>query len=210
MIQTWTEWSKVYPADPRRLPATPRKPIVHGEPRLRERPGVPTGTDHAALVRRQAWWALHGGRLLHLRPGHACGGWATGWTETVRHAGSRQMGVFRGSRPRVPGGDVPDQGLFASGVGCERTLNTALRVGRRRAARSSTFRRQCWVRCTSTRSCTRAFGNAGRPTQRQGARTGVSRRPGTFPSAYFRRSRTQWFSVPGHWEDAVLILDAVD
>jgi hypothetical protein len=32
---------------------------------------------------------------------------------------------------------------------------------------------------------------------------------GNLTDSFFPRSQTQWFSTPGYWEDAVLILDAV-
>jgi len=46
-------------------------------------------------------------------------------------------------------------------------------------------------------------------------RNGEARDGGTYATgnliegSFFPRGQSRWFQVPGHWEDAVLILDAV-
>ena len=45
--------------------------------------------------------------------------------------------------------------------------------------------------------------------------TGEERDAGTYATGnltggMFPQALTQWFSTPGHWEDAVLVLDGVD
>ena len=69
MIQTWTEWSKIHPAVALRLAALAEQAGGAGRGRLRERPRVPTGADHAVRRAAASVVGVHGGRLSHLRPG---------------------------------------------------------------------------------------------------------------------------------------------
>jgi hypothetical protein len=120
------------------------------------------------------------------------------------------MGLFRQIATARPWWQrVADQGLFASGVSSERTLNTAVR-GTDSTWAMLYFASQCHalvhidriltqrVKCTWVNPATGEEKEAGEYTT--GNNTGKP-----FPQA-----TTQWFSVPGHWEDAVLILDGMD
>ena len=62
MIETWTEWAKIYPAVVADGLRAPRKPVVLGEGAYEDGPEYPQGPISPLLVRRQAWWtAMAGG-----------------------------------------------------------------------------------------------------------------------------------------------------
>ena len=104
---------------------------------------------------------------------------------------------------------VPDQGLYASGVSSERTLNTALRTMDSTCAMLY-LASQCHVLVHLDKILTREV-----KVTWVNPRDGEQREAGTYPTGnntgkVFPEARSQWFSVPGHWEDAVLILDGAD
>ncbi|MCL5997690.1 MAG: hypothetical protein M1546_16780 [Chloroflexi bacterium] len=103
---------------------------------------------------------------------------------------------------------IPNQGLFASGVSSERTLNAAVSSPEGDWAMVY-MASQCNVLIHLDRIQTRrvkatlvnpATGEA------QDAGTCETGNRGDTP---FPQSRQQWFSTPGHWEDAVLVLDGI-
>ena len=127
MIQTWTEWSKIYPAVLADTFLTPIKPVVLAEPAYENGPEYPQGPITPLIVRRQAWWAFMAGgfftygqnQMWRMEPG---------WTETFDTPGSSHMAIYKRVISSFPWWKrVPDQSLFASGVNCERSLNTAVR-----------------------------------------------------------------------------------
>jgi hypothetical protein len=104
---------------------------------------------------------------------------------------------------------VPDQGVFASGVGSERTLNTAVRAidGRRVLVYLSS---QCTVFLQldkiAAKRCAATWINPA-----TGDRKGAgSFDTGNLNGKVFPDGRTQFFTTPGHWEDAVLLIEAAD
>lgn len=103
---------------------------------------------------------------------------------------------------------VPDQGLFAFGVSSERTFNAAVR-GIDSTWAMLYLASQCHVLVHLDKILTRSV----RCTWVNPA-TGEERDAGTYPTgnatgSVFPQGSSQWFSVPGHWEDAVLILDGI-
>jgi hypothetical protein len=208
MIQTWTEWAKIHPAVLADGLLTPRKPVVLAEPAYENGPEYPQGPITPLIIRRQAFWAFTGGggftygqdRMWRMGPG---------WDETFDTIGAIQMGVFRRiATSRRWWRMSPDQGLFASGIGSERTLNTALRSIDGDCALLY-LSSQCHVLVhldkIATREVTATFVDP---------RSGEERSAGVYATGnlagrVFPEARTQWFTVPGHWEDAVLLLDAV-
>jgi hypothetical protein len=103
---------------------------------------------------------------------------------------------------------VPDQGVFESGVSSERSLNAALRStdGQCVMAYLSTH-------CHALIRVDKIEARQARATLLNPA-TGEERdagihSTGNYTGAVFPRASSVWFSVPGFWEDAVLILDAV-
>jgi hypothetical protein len=209
MIQTWTEWAKVYPAvayDGMRLPV---KPVVLGEGAYENGPEYPQGPITPLLVRRQAWWAYMAGgystygqdQMWRMEP-H--------WTNTFDTPAARHMTIYKQiamSRPWWR--RIPNQGLFASGVGSERTLNAAVSSPEGDWAMVY-LSSQCNVLIHMDRILTRHV----KATLVNPA-TGEEKDAGTYATGYwsdsqFPQPKPQWFATPGHWEDAVLILDGVE
>jgi hypothetical protein len=129
-----------------------------------------------------------------------------GWMAAFDAPGALQMGHFKtvaASRPWWRA--VPDQGLFASGVGSERTLNAA-----RRSVDGDWAMVYLGSQCHALIHLDKILKRSVRATL-VNPRDGERREAGTYPTAgSFPAGSRQWFSTPGHWEDAVLILDGVD
>ena len=209
MIQTWTEWAKIYPAVAADYGLTPVKPVVLGEPAYENGPEYPLGPITPLIVRREAWWAFMAGGYFTYGQDRM---WrmGEGWTSTFDTPAAGHMSIFRQIATSRPWWTmVPDQGLFDAGVSCERTLNAA-----RRAVDGSGaliyLSSQCHVRLHLDKILT--------PRVRAtwvDPRTGEERDAGAYRTGnqngkVFPDAQSQWFSVPGHWEDAVLILDGVE
>jgi len=208
MIQTWTEWAKVYPAvlsDSLRLPT---KPVVLGEGAYENGPEYPQGPITPLVVRRQAWWAFMAGGFFTYGQDQM---WrmAPGWTSTFDTPGANHMTQFKAIATSRPWWRrIPDQGLFASGVSCERTLNAAVR------AEDGSFAMvylasQCHVLIHLDKIATKNV-----KATLVNPQDGKTVEAGTFATGnlahpVWPQPQTQWFSTPGHWEDAVLILDGV-
>jgi hypothetical protein len=209
MIQTWTEWAKIHPAVVADGLLSPVKPVVLAEPAYENGPEYPQGPITPLIVRRQAWWAFMGGgyftygqdRMWRMGPG---------WAGTFDTPGAGHMTLFRQiATSRRWWEMVPDQGLFAAGVSCERTLNAA-----RRAVDGSAALVYLSSQCHVLLHLHKILAKQVKVTWANPA-TGEERDGGTYATgnltgAAFPEARTQWFSTPGHWEDAVLILDGVD
>jgi hypothetical protein len=209
LIQTWTEWAKVHPAVTTDGLMVPRKPVVLGEGAYEDGPEYPLGPITPLLVRRQAWWAFMAGgfftygqnQMWRMEPG---------WTGAFDTPGACQMTHFKAvatSRPwwRM----VPDQGLFASGVSSERTLNAALRSVDGDCAMAY-LSSQCHVLIHLDKILTKRVKATLINPQNGEARDAGTYETGNLVPERFPIPKTQWFSVPGYWEDAVLILDGVD
>lgn len=209
MIETWTEWAMVYQAVQADLLLTPNKPAVLGEGAYENGPEYPYGPITPLICRRQAWWAFMAG-------GHFTYGqdqmWrmGPGWTKTFDTPGAGHMGRYRQIATSRPWWQrVPDQGLFASGVSSERTLNTAVRGTDSRWAMLY-LASQCHALVHIDKILARSV----KCTWVNPA-TGEEKDAGTFATgnnaeAVFPPRAEHWFSVPGYWEDAVLILDGTD
>lgn len=208
MIETWTEWAKVYPAVLSDTLLAPRKPVVLGEGAYENGPEYPQGPITPLIVRRQAWWAFMAGGFITYGQDQM---WRMepGWTSTFATPGASHMAIFKAIATSRPWWNmVPDQGLFASGVSCERTLNTALRAVDSSCAMVY-LSSQCHVLIHLEKIATREV----KATLVNPA-SGEERDAGTYPTGNltgetFPQARLQWFSTPGHWEDAVLLLDGV-
>jgi hypothetical protein len=206
MIQTWTEWAKVYPAvaaDSLRLPI---KPVVLGEGAYEDGPEYPQGPITPLVVRRQAWWALMAGGFFTFGQNQM---WRMepGWTAAFDTPAARQMTIFRDIVTSRRWWELlPDQGLFAAGVGSERTLNAAMRAADGSCAilyLSSQCQAQVHLDKIATRWVRATFVNPATGETREAGRYET----GNLTGALFPESRAAWFAVPGFWEDAVLILD---
>lgn len=209
MIETWTEWAKVYPAVLADTLLLPVKPVVLGEGAYENGPEYPQGPITPLIVRRQAWWAFTAGGFFTYGQDQM---WrmGPGWTTTFDTPGAGHMTVFKQIATSRPWWKmVPDQGLFAAGVSCERTLNTALRSVDSDCALIY-LSSQCHVLIHLDKILTRRV----RATWID-PRNGEEREAGIYATgnqvaSTFPQPASQWFSTPGHWEDAVLALDGID
>ena len=103
----------------------------------------------------------------------------------------------------------PDQGLFSTGIGSERTLNAAMRSrdGQRALVYLSS---QTTVLLHMDKIATKnGEGDLDQPGHRRAEGRRTSSPPGNCNGKTFPENVTQMFTVPGHWEDAVLLLEAV-
>jgi hypothetical protein len=207
MIETWTEWAKVYPAVLADTLLSPRKPVVLGEGAYENGPEYPQGPITPLLVRRQAWWAVMAGgfptygqnQMWRMEPG---------WDQTFDTPGAAHVAKMKEIVTSLPWWELtPDQGLFATGVGSERTLNTALLSYRGDQALVYVS-----SQCTFTLHLDKIAAKNARVTWID-PKTGERRDAGTFLTGnengkQFPESRTETFTVPGHWEDAAMLLEA--
>jgi hypothetical protein len=133
-----------------------------------------------------------------------------GWDQTFDTPGAAQVCLMRRILAELPWSElIPDQGVFASGVGSERTLNAAMRSrdGSRilvyLSSPTTVFLHLDKIEAKTAKATwispvTGERKDAG--THATGNRTGA-----TFPAAL-----TQFFKTPDFWEDAVLLLEAVE
>jgi hypothetical protein len=207
MIETWTEWSKVYPAVLADTFLSPRKPVVLGEGAYENGPEYPQGPITPLIVRRQAWWTVMAGGFPTYGQDQM---WrmAPGWDKTFDTPGASQVAKMKEIVSTLPWWEMtPDQGLFATGVGSERTLNTALRSYRGDKALAYIS-----SQCTFTLHLDKIAAKNVRVTWID-PKSGERRDAGAFLTGnengkQFPEARTQTFTVPGHWEDAALLLEA--
>ena len=207
MIETWTEWAQIYPAVLSDTLMWPRKPVVLGEGAYEDGPEYPQGPITPLLVRRQAWWTVMAGgfptygqnQMWRMEPG---------WDRTFDTPGAAHVARMKEIVTALRWWEmVPDQGIFASGVGSERTLNAALRsyAGDKALVYVSS-------QCTITLHLDKIAAKHARATWIHPV-TGERKDAGTFLTGNlngksFPDAPTQAFNVPGHWEDAVLLLEA--
>lgn len=209
MIETWTAWPSVYAAVHSDYGLLPVRPVVLGEPAYEDGPEYPLGPITPLIVRRQAWWTFTAGGFftygqnLNWRDDV---NWAEGW----ERPGAGHMALFKQiatSRPWTQ--MVPDQSLFNIGVSSERTLNTSLRTLDSTCAMLY-LSSQCHVQVNVDRILTRRVkATLVNPASGEEKEAGIYE-TGNAAGAIFPPWRSEWFSVPNFWEDAVLILDGCE
>jgi len=104
---------------------------------------------------------------------------------------------------------VPDQGLFASGVNSERSLNTAVRSVDGDWAiiyLSSPCQVQIHLDKIATRQVRARWIN---PQDGSEIDAGIFATGNLLEGKIWPDSNKQWFATPDFWEDAVLVLDGV-
>ncbi|RPJ63060.1 MAG: DUF4038 domain-containing protein [Acidobacteria bacterium] len=205
-IQTWTDWPQIHGAVVSDGLLTPPKPVVLAEPAYENGPEYPRGPITPLIVRRQAWWTVMGGGSFTYGQNQM---WRmeTGWDSTFDTPGAEQVCMMRKILGRLNWWEmVPDQGLFLSGVSSERTLNTALRA--RKGDRALIYlSSQCHV-----------FVNLEKLRVKQvkafwiNPITGEQKEAGTYSTGNyngrpFPDRAVAHFATPGHWEDALLLLE---
>ncbi len=208
MIETWTEWAKVYPAVLADTYLSPAKPVILGEGAYENGPEYPQGPITPQIVRRQAWWAFMAGgyftygqdRMWRMGPG---------WTSTFDTPGAEHMAWFKAIATSHPWWQrVPDQSLFDSGVGSERTLNAAVRS-----------EDGDWAMIYLSSRC-HALIHLDKIMSRQVKATWINPQngeeqdagiyaTGNLAGSIFPQARSQWFATPPFWEDAILTLDGL-
>lgn len=208
MIETWTAWPNVYEAVRADYGLVPVKPVVLGEGAYEDGPEYPLGPITPLIVRRQAWWTFmaggfvtYGQNLNWRDEPH----WSDGWNQP----GAGHMTLFKKIATSRPWWQmIPDQGLFDSGVSSERTQNTAMRTQDSTCAMLY-LSSQCHARINLDRILTRNVkASLINPATGEEKDAG-SYATGNLTGSAFPEWKSQWFSVPGHWEDAVLILDGI-
>jgi len=208
-VQTWTDWTQIHAAVTTDGLMTPRKPVLLGEPAYEDGPEYPKGPITPHVMRRQAWWAFMAGGYFTYGQNQM---WRMdpGWQAAFDSPGALQMTQFKAIATARPWWRmVPDQGLFASGVGSERTLNAARRAVDGTCAMAY-LSSQCHVLIQLDKIVTKhARATFVNPVD------GTQVEAGTYETGYklgsiFPRAYTQWFSTPARWEDAVLILDGME
>ncbi len=207
MIETWTEWAKIHPAVLADVVRVPAKPVVLGEGAYENGPEYPQGPITPLLVRRQAWWTVTAGGF-HTYGQDQMWRMNDGWDRTFDTPGAGQVCRMKEIITSLPWWEmVPDQGVFATGVSSERTLNTAMRSisGNRVLIYLSS---PCTVFLHLDKIAT-AHAKATWISPITGERKSAgSYLTGNLNGNTFPEARTQFFTTPGHWEDAALLLEA--
>jgi hypothetical protein len=208
VIQTWAEWSSVHPIVLADALRTPPKPVVLGEGAYENGPEYPTGPITPLLVRRQAWWATMAGGFPTYGQNQM---WRVekGWEDTFDTPGATQVPRLKQILTARNWWDlVPDQSLFASGVGSEKTLNAAMR---------SASGDYAIVYLASPCKVELHLDKIALPHVRAtwvSPITGECRSAGTYETGNVSGKvacdlRRQAFSTPHSWEDAVLLLEGI-
>jgi hypothetical protein len=207
MIETWTEWAKVHPAVTADALRVPVKPVVLGEGAYENGPEYPQGPITPLIIRRQAWWTVMAGGF-HTYGQDQMWRMNTGWEKSLDTPGAAQVCKMKEIMNSVPWWEmVPDQGVFASGVSSERTLNTGMRSvsGDRVLIYLAS---QCTVFVHLDKiAAAKAKATWIHPSTGERKPAGTYR-TGNYNGQTFPDGQTQFFVTPGHWEDAVLMLEA--
>ena len=206
MIQTWADWPSVHPAVLADVLRTPAKPAVHAEGAYENGPEYPTGPITPLVVRRQAWWAYMAGGF-HTYGQNEMWRMEKGWEQTFDTPGADQVARTKQVLASRKWWElVPDQSLFASGVGSEKALNAAMRSESGGDAIVYFASRSRAVLHLDKIAAVRVKATWLNPA------TGECRDGGTYDTGNVEGKvacdlRTQAFSTPGSWEDAVLVLE---
>ena len=133
-----------------------------------------------------------------------------GWDKTFDTPGAAQVGLMKSIFTGLPWWDLlPDQGIFATGIGSERTLNAAMRS--KDGARVLVYLSSP---TTVILHLEKVEAKAAKATWISPV-TGEKKDAGTFATGndngqVFPGSPTQLFKTPDFWEDAVLLLEGVE
>jgi hypothetical protein len=205
MIQTWTDWPKVYPAVAADRMLAPPKPVVLGEGAYENGPEYPLGPITPLIVRRQAWWAVMAGGFFTYGQNQM---WRMGknWDSTFDTPGAAGAARMKEIVSALPWWEaVPNQTLFASGVSSERTLNAAIRSvkgGWALIYLSSQCRVFIHLDKILTKSVRATWINPATGERKEAGNYETGNLAGKmFPPAVVRD-----FETPPYWEDAVLLL----
>ncbi|HMN59365.1 MAG TPA: DUF4038 domain-containing protein [Anaerolinea sp.] len=188
----------------------PAKPVVLGEGAYEDGPEYPLGPITPLVTRRQAWWAVMAGgfytygqnQMWRMEPG---------WQAALDTPGAFQMGVMRSILERFPWWTLmPDQTLLDEGAGSGRTFNAGMRSPDRKLALVY-LSCQCHALVRIDRiDAPRVRATWFNPVNGEQVPAGEFVTGNNLQGETFPRGTSQWFSVPGYWEDGVLALQALD
>jgi len=209
MIETWTDWPQIYPAIVADSLRAPRKPVVLGEGAYENGPEYPLGPITPLLVRRQAWWSFMAGGF-HTYGQNQMWRMEPGWESTFDTPGAGHVTLMRKILERLPWWELnPDQGLFASGVGSEKTLNAGMRSLKGNLALAY-LSSQCAVFLSLDKIATKNVRVTWiNPSTGERKPAGVFR-TGNLNGKTFPDGQSEHFTTPGHWEDAVILMEGVE
>ena len=195
MIQTCMSFDRIHEAVTADYARTPAKPVVMAEGAYE---GLEFGRVQSAHdVRKQAWWSQMSG-------GHHVYGHNDAWVnpsalgDWLGSQGSQHLKVFREAFASIDGwwDLVPDQSLFASGVGEGFSLNTA--------ARSAEGR---WVLAYLSDPSTVSLRLDDLADSKEAIATWIDPRTGDrIPMGPVNPSDPLACTTPKGWEDAVLLI----
>jgi hypothetical protein len=205
MIQTWSDFWRIHPLIATDYNLPPQKPTGLGEGAYEDGPQYPTKPINAYVVRKQAYWSYMAGGY------HTYGNtntWNFGsykdeatqdWKAALNSPGATHLTVLKNIFASIPWWKfVPDQSVFASGVGSGGTLNAAIRSTERDSILA-------YLSSPSTVSIRLSVLTAGQTVRaswidpQTGARTSIGE---------YRTTETPSFTTPQGWEDALLLLEA--
>jgi hypothetical protein len=206
MIQTWTDWPRIYPFVGRDYAMAPVKPVVLGEPAYEDGPEYPLGPITPLIVRRQAWWTFMAGGFFTYGQNQM---WRMeeNWTDCFDRPGTEQMTIFRKiCESRSWWKLVPDQSMFTDGMSSGRTLNAAMRADDGSFAMlylSSQCRVKVQAACILSPRVKATLINPA---------TGEENDDGEFETGHpapMPKGNALDLATPEGWEDAVILLDGM-
>jgi hypothetical protein len=126
-VQTWAEYTRIYPMVYADYLRTPAKPVIMAEGAYEEGPEYPTRPITPLAVRQQAYWSyLAGG--FHTYGHNDMWRKNPAWRQSLDSPGATQMATLKEVfTSRKWWRYVPDQSLFARGAGGGKNLNAAAR-----------------------------------------------------------------------------------
>lgn len=207
MIETWGEWSSIYPAVLSDVVRTPVKPVVLAEGAYEDGPEYPLGPITPLLMRRQAWWAFMAGGFCTYGQNQM---WRMGkdWDKTFDTPGAMQMAKMKEILTSFNWWELmPNQWVIDAGVSSEKNLNAAMCTpkGDRILIYLST---QCTVHVPldkiSSRESKATWINP-KTGERLDAGIYIT---GNLNGKPFPNGKAEFFRTPDFWEDALLMFEA--
>jgi hypothetical protein len=197
MIQTWKDYVNIPGFVAEGYQLKPTKPVILAEGAYEDGPEYETGPITPLVVRKQAWWSyLSGGFHTY---GH-CDMWRKNptWEKSLASEGARNMGVLRDIFATLDWWNlVPAQEMFASGEEAGTTFNAAAR------SRNGDWALVYLSSATTVELRCENFRSENLVATWINPATG-----GRTDAGKLARTRTDSFTTPLGWEDAVLELAA--
>ena len=133
---------------------------------------------------------------------------APGWDKTFDTPGADQVAMMKTIMTSLPWWELsPDQGLFATGIGSERTLNAAMRSRDGQRALVYLSSQTTVLLHLDKIAAKNAQRHVDQPGNRRTEDAAGVFLTGNLNGKTFPEAVTQMFTVPAHWEDALLLLE---